>query len=233
MRRAVRSLVLLALVTSTACSKDKRREPEPAAPDPNAPISAGGGPIDEVATPVSPDPESGQATPPAETPPAETTPPEAPPAEVPPAATRPVDSRPARPTRPASTPDATDAPDPRGDRPAQPRPGDETDESVEVAGDEKPAAGDPMYQDGAKPNIPQKPRKPRSGGSGSPAQGQPCADGHCAPGLRCVEYYGIAGPRGPAFSSCEIQCPGGKGCPAGQHCTTISDGPGQVCRPGS
>ena len=123
-----------------------------------------------------------------------------------------------------------DAPDPRGDRPAAPREGDEPGET---ASGEDPAAGDPMYRDGAKPNIPQKPRKPRSGGPGPAAQGQPCSDGHCGPGLRCVEYYGIAGPRGPAFSSCEIPCPGGKGCPAGQHCTTISDGPGQVCRPGS
>src|SRR5688500_3407958 len=155
MRRAVRSLVLLALVTSIACSKDKRREPEPAAPDPNAPISAGGGPIDEVATPVTPDPGSAE-TPPAETPRAGT-----PPGEPPPAETKPVDSRPARPTRPASTPAAPD-------RPTEPREGDE---SVEVAAGEEPAAGDPRYPDGAKPNIPQKPRKPRPGGSAQPAQG--------------------------------------------------------------
>lgn len=218
MRRAVRSLVLLALITSTACSKEKRREPEVAAPDPNAPISAGAGPIDEVATPVTPDPGSGDVKPPAETPPAGTPPAETPPAETPPAEPKPVDSRPARPTRPASTP---------SDRPAAPGEGEE------VAAGEEPAAGDPKYPDGAKPNIPQKPRKPRPGGSAQPAQGQPCADGNCAPGLECVEYYGIAGPRGPAFTSCEIRCTGGKGCPAGQHCTTISDGPGQVCRPGS
>ena len=63
------------------------------------------------------------------------------------------------------------------------------------------------------------------------AQGQPCDDGQCDNGLECVEYYGIAGPRGPEFNSCEIRC-GGKAppCPDGQACVTIADGPGQVCR---
>jgi hypothetical protein len=45
-----------------------------------------------------------------------------------------------------------------------------------------------------------------------------------------VKYYGIAGPRGPQFSSCEIRCDGKEGCPTGLDCITIADGPGQVCR---
>jgi len=45
-----------------------------------------------------------------------------------------------------------------------------------------------------------------------------------------VTYYGIAGPQGPAFTSCENKCSGGQACPGGTKCTTIADGPGQVCR---
>ena len=62
--------------------------------------------------------------------------------------------------------------------------------------------------------------------------GVPCAkDGTCAGGFSCVKYYGIAGAKGPQFSSCEIQCDGKEGCPNGYTCKTIADGPGQVCRP--
>lgn len=67
-----------------------------------------------------------------------------------------------------------------------------------------------------------------------PTQGQPCPKGGCAKGLTCISYYGIAGPSGPKFSSCEIRClhKGAAGtCPDGQRCVTIADGPGQVCRP--
>jgi eight-cysteine-cluster-containing protein len=75
---------------------------------------------------------------------------------------------------------------------------------------------------------------PTPADSGGAPQGMPCADGKCAAGLSCVKYYGIAGPNGPAFTSCEIRCGlsgATKGCPAGQKCITIADGPGQVCRP--
>jgi hypothetical protein len=53
----------------------------------------------------------------------------------------------------------------------------------------------------------------------------------CALGTSCVSYYGIAGPSGPEFKSCEIPCsqPGAT-CPTGQSCVTIADGPGAVCR---
>jgi hypothetical protein len=65
-----------------------------------------------------------------------------------------------------------------------------------------------------------------------PQQGEPCPDRVCAEGLTCVEYYGIAGPSGPLFTSCEIRCGAKDGqCPCGQQCITIYDGPGQVCRP--
>ena len=62
--------------------------------------------------------------------------------------------------------------------------------------------------------------------------GQPCGDGGtCSPGMECVKYYGIAGPRGPQFSSCEIPCSDKTTCPTGTHCVTVADGPGAVCRP--
>jgi eight-cysteine-cluster-containing protein len=63
-----------------------------------------------------------------------------------------------------------------------------------------------------------------------PVQGQPCPDQKCADGLTCIEYYGIAGPQGPKFTSCEVPCGQGGPCPEGQTCITIADGPGQVCR---
>jgi len=66
---------------------------------------------------------------------------------------------------------------------------------------------------------------------GGPGIGENCGAGDaCAQGLTCVAYYGIAGPRGPQFKSCEIKCTGDGGCPADHKCITIADGPGQVCR---
>jgi hypothetical protein len=66
---------------------------------------------------------------------------------------------------------------------------------------------------------------------GGPGIGENCGAGDaCAQGLTCVAYYGIAGPRGPQFKSCEIRCTGDSGCPADHKCITIADGPGQVCR---
>lgn len=62
-------------------------------------------------------------------------------------------------------------------------------------------------------------------------QGQPCDEADCDDGLACIEYYGIAGPSGPHFTSCEIPCTDDTVCPEQQKCTTIADGPGQVCRP--
>jgi len=72
-----------------------------------------------------------------------------------------------------------------------------------------------------------------SGGDGA-AQGAPCDDGRCQGELTCVKYYGIAGPSGPQFTSCEVPCSlPGSVCPDGQACITIADGPGRVCRPAS
>ena len=60
--------------------------------------------------------------------------------------------------------------------------------------------------------------------------GSPCGEaGLCEVGI-CAKYYGIAGPSGPEFSSCEISCDPGKGCPESTECATIADGPGAVCR---
>lgn len=70
-----------------------------------------------------------------------------------------------------------------------------------------------------------------AGGAGGAAQGEACPDRRCAAGLTCVEYYGIAGPSGPRFTSCEVRCGKGGRCPDGQSCITIADGPGEVCRP--
>src|SRR5262245_13371967 len=66
---------------------------------------------------------------------------------------------------------------------------------------------------------PEKPPLPAQGEKCDPAQG--CAD---AAGT-CVGYFGIAGPGGPEFHSCEIMCgPEGQACPDGQQCITIADG---------
>jgi len=52
----------------------------------------------------------------------------------------------------------------------------------------------------------------------------------CSNGTVCLSYYGIAGANGPEFKTCEIPCSfAGAGCPLGQSCATIADGPGQVC----
>ncbi len=64
--------------------------------------------------------------------------------------------------------------------------------------------------------------------------GSSCAEGGtCQAGVQCVSYFGIAGPSGPEFKSCEIPCGAeAKGaCPSGTQCITIADGPGAVCRP--
>ena len=66
---------------------------------------------------------------------------------------------------------------------------------------------------------------------GAKGYGDPCSpDGKCADGMTCVKYYGVAGPSGPEFSSCEVKCGLKKKCPSGTTCRTIHDGPGSVCR---
>ena len=60
--------------------------------------------------------------------------------------------------------------------------------------------------------------------------GGDCGEAHtCSAGLTCLSG-GLSGmaPR----ATCEVACPlGDKQCPTGTTCTTISDGPGRVCRP--
>jgi len=67
-----------------------------------------------------------------------------------------------------------------------------------------------------------------------PGMGKNCGENDaCASGYECVKYYGIAGARGPQFKTCEIRCEKNNEeavCPKGTHCTTVADGPGQVCR---
>jgi hypothetical protein len=63
-----------------------------------------------------------------------------------------------------------------------------------------------------------------------PKLGEPCAPGDVCGEGSCVPYYGIAGPRGPQFKSCEIRCSAQTPCEGGRRCITVADGPGQVCR---
>jgi hypothetical protein len=75
------------------------------------------------------------------------------------------------------------------------------------------------------------PVTPPAAGTSAPGVGQTCGSAdECAPGLECIKFYGIAGPRGPQFKSCEIRCGADKMCPTGTACKTVADGPGQVCR---
>jgi hypothetical protein len=62
--------------------------------------------------------------------------------------------------------------------------------------------------------------------------GDPCEeDGACPTGMACKAYFGFAGPSGPEFKSCELECGGARGgCPSGSTCVQIADGPGSVCR---
>lgn len=67
-----------------------------------------------------------------------------------------------------------------------------------------------------------------------PSEEASCATTLCQPPTVCLEYYGIAGPSGPKFVSCEIPCDSTAkqktACPQGMSCVTIADGPGSVCR---
>ena len=60
--------------------------------------------------------------------------------------------------------------------------------------------------------------------------GQACGEGGTCQLGQCARYFGIAGPSGPEFTSCELRCDAGASCPDGTSCITIADGPGEVCR---
>jgi hypothetical protein len=165
----------------------------------------------------------------------EKTPEPAPASEPAPAEGAPAEELPATPVSPeggsegasgsgsSPAPDSAAAPAPAG----KPAPAEESAKPTE-----RPA--EPPAEPAAEPPADESPADESSGSgkAGSlPAQGQPCDEqGRCGKGMTCIEFYGIAGPRGPKMTSCEIRCKGGKGCPPGQICVTIADGPGQVCR---
>jgi hypothetical protein len=87
-----------------------------------------------------------------------------------------------------------------------------------------PGAG-PAPGSGAEPGGPTA-EPPRTG----PKLGETCGPGDTCGEGSCVKYYGIAGPRGPEFTSCEIRCDAQGGCADGRQCITVADGPGSVCR---
>lgn len=87
--------------------------------------------------------------------------------------------------------------------------------------------------------LPSAPAAPNDGTGGGgdpppvnpPPDGATCGNKTCDSGEKCIEYYGVAGPRGPKFHECGIPChPQKHNCPEGMTCTTIADGPGPVCR---
>jgi hypothetical protein len=89
----------------------------------------------------------------------------------------------------------------------------------------------PAQQPAQQPPAQQPPAQPPPAQTAAPGIGETCGAGDaCGQGLTCVKYFGIAGPRGGEFKSCEIRCQASAQCPAGHNCVTIADGPGQVCR---
>lgn len=73
--------------------------------------------------------------------------------------------------------------------------------------------------------------KPTPKPTPKPKAGVACGKKTCAQGEQCLEYYGIAGPKGPKLKTCGIPCGGKKGkCPSGKRCVTMSDGAGSVCQ---
>ncbi len=85
--------------------------------------------------------------------------------------------------------------------------------------------------------LPRPVKTPASGTDDDPARdtraGERCGKTTCKAPESCIEYFGIAGPSGPAFRECAIRCKPGRpaSCPDGMDCVTIADGPGPICRP--
>jgi hypothetical protein len=139
------------------------------------------------------------------------------------------------PAKPAATPQGP--PPPGSGSATTPEPTGPTQGSADPtqgsgAGPTQGSGAGPTQGSGAGPTQGSGSTEPAPTWSGGPAIGENCgANDACAKGLTCVTYYGIAGPRGPQFKSCEIKCgAGAPACPAGHKCITIADGPGQVCR---
>ena len=82
----------------------------------------------------------------------------------------------------------------------------------------------------ASPATPADPSAPTSAPAAGPGLGQPCGAGDSCGTGKCKTYSGIAGPKGPQFKTCEIDCKDDSACPSGTKCGVIADGPGQVCR---
>jgi len=116
-------------------------------------------------------------------------------------------------------------PDPSAGAPAPPATG--TPAPPATGPTTPPATGTPTPP-APKPTSPPAP-KPTSPGAG-PKLGEPCGAGDACGEGTCVTYYGIAGPRGPAFKSCEVRCDAQRRCAGGRKCITVADGPGEVCR---
>lgn len=91
-----------------------------------------------------------------------------------------------------------------------------------VAGGDEPETPEPSGTSTDKP-VP-------NSGDAPGGKTTTCGTQTCKPGQECIEYYGIAGPKGPKFSSCEVKCGKDGSCPKPTKCVTIADGPGRVCR---
>lgn len=107
-----------------------------------------------------------------------------------------------------------------------------------ACGNSSPPASAPAPTPTERPTPTEQPTPTETGEPGGSNKldlaqlGAPCGErGLCVEPTTCVKYYGIAGPRGPQFSSCEIPCSEKSACPAGASCVTVADGPGAVCRP--
>lgn len=86
--------------------------------------------------------------------------------------------------------------------------------------------------DAGKPRPGKLATKEKTAGKNPATPGVRCGKKTCAAGEQCIEYYGIAGPKGPKLRTCGVPCKLGKKgqCPAGKRCVMISDGAGAVCQ---
>lgn len=63
-----------------------------------------------------------------------------------------------------------------------------------------------------------------------PGLNEACPADGCPIGLEPVRFYGAAGTSGPEFCWCSLRCaPDPNVCPAGTVCTSIADGPSNIC----
>lgn len=56
-----------------------------------------------------------------------------------------------------------------------------------------------------------------------------CTAASCPPSMQCLAWYGVSGPLGPKYMTCEIPCdPASPSCPNGLSCAGSGDGPPPV-----